>query len=81
MKKKQKPQLKTGQFHKGDRTMYKPRTLEAKEGYTYVSHNAKAISPDGVVLLGINADAEEWHEITISEAEALQKTWEAEELV
>ena len=58
--------------------MYKPRTLEAKEGYTYCNYSAKAISPDGVVLLGINADASEWVEITLAEAEALQKAWEEE---
>lgn len=58
--------------------MYKPRTLEAKEGYTYCNYNAKAISPDGVVSLGINADASEWVEITLEEAESLQKQWEAE---
>ena len=58
--------------------MYKPRTLEAKEGYTYCNHSAKAISPDGVVSLGIHADASEWVEVTIEEAEELQKAWESE---
>ena len=58
--------------------MYEPRILEAKEGFTYCNYNAKSISPNGRVHLGINANAEEWYEITISEAEELQKTWEAE---
>ena len=56
--------------------MYTPRTLTAKEGCTYVNHNAKSISPDGRVLLGINADEKEWVEVTLEEAEALQKQWE-----
>ena len=60
--------------------MYKPRTLEAKEGYTYCNYNAKVISPDGRVHLGINADASEWVEITIEEAETLQKQWEEAEI-
>lgn len=56
--------------------MYTPRTLTAKDGYTYCNHNAKSISPDGNVLLGINADEKEWVEVTLEEAEALQKQWE-----
>ena len=58
--------------------MYTPRTLTAKEGYTYVNHNAKSISPDGNVRLGINADASEWVEITIEEAERLRMQWDEE---
>lgn len=58
--------------------MYKPKTLKAKEGFTYCNHSAKSISPDGMVMLGINADASEWVEITIEEADSIQKQWEAE---
>ena len=58
--------------------MYIPRILTAKEGFTYCNHNAKAISPDGSVHLGINADASEWVEVTTEEAQTLQKQWEEE---
>ena len=55
---------------------YEQRILIPEEGHFLVNHTAKTISDK--VYLGINADASEWVEITLDEAEALQKQWEVE---
>lgn len=53
---------------------YEQRILIPEEGHLLCNHEAKVVSDK--VYLGINANAEEWVEITISEAEELQKKWE-----
>ena len=55
---------------------YEQRILIPEEGHFLVNHTAKTISDK--VYLGINADANEWVEITEEEAEELQKQWEEE---
>ena len=55
---------------------YEQRILIPEENHLLCNHDAKVISDK--VYLGINANAEEWIEITIEEAEALQKQWETE---
>ena len=55
---------------------YEQRILIPEEGYCLVNHEAKVVSDK--VYLGINADASEWAEVTVEEAEALQKVWEEE---
>ena len=55
---------------------YTQRILIPEEGHLLVNHQAKTVSEK--VFLGINADASEWVEVTIEEAEALQKRWETE---
>ena len=55
---------------------YEQRILIPEEGHFLVNHNAKTISDK--VYLGINADANEWVEITAEEVEELQKQWEIE---
>jgi hypothetical protein len=57
---------------------YQQRVLIADEGKTFCNYKEKSISPNGRVHLGINADASEWTEITLDEAERLQMQWEAE---
>lgn len=55
---------------------YEQRILIPEEGYLIVNHQTKVVSDK--VYLGINADASEWIEVTIEEAEVLQKQWEEE---
>ena len=55
---------------------YEQRILIPEEGHFLVNHTAKTISDK--VFLGINADANEWVEITAEEAEVLQQVWESE---
>ena len=55
---------------------YEQRILIPEEGHLLCNHSAKVVSEK--VYLGINADASEWVEITLEEAEELQKQWEAE---
>ena len=55
---------------------YEQRILIPEEGYCLVNHEAKVVSDK--VYLGINADAEDWAEIALEEAEVLQKVWEEE---
>lgn len=52
------------------------KTITPDNGYLLANHDARTVSDEAI--LGINADASEWAEITISEAEELQKTWEEE---
>ena len=55
---------------------YEQRILIPEENHLLCNHEAKVVSDK--VYLGINADASEWVEITIEDAEALQKQWESE---
>ena len=55
---------------------YEQRILIPEDGHFLVNHNAKVASDK--VYLGINADASEWAEITIEEAEMFQRVWEEE---
>lgn len=55
---------------------YEQRILIPEDGKFLVNHTAKTVSDK--VYLGINADASDWVEITVEEAEALQKQWEEE---
>ena len=55
---------------------FNTKTITPDNGKLLVSHNAKTVSDE--VILGINADADEWEEITTEEAEVLQKQWESE---
>lgn len=55
---------------------YEQRYLLPEEGHLLCNHNVKVVSDK--VYLGINADASKWVEITVAEAEALQKQWETE---
>ena len=57
---------------------YQQRVLIADEGKTFCNYKEKSISPNGKTFLAVNANAEDWVEITIEEAEALQKQWEEE---
>ena len=55
---------------------YTQRILIPEEGHLLCNYNAKVISDK--VYLGINAQEVEWVEITIEEADSIQKEWEAE---
>lgn len=55
---------------------FNTKTITPNDGKLLVSHNARVISDE--VLLGIDANADEWEEISTEEAEALQKQWESE---
>lgn len=55
---------------------YEQRILIPEEGHLLVNHEEKEIHSK--VYLGINEDADKWVEITLEEAEALQKQWETE---
>ena len=55
---------------------YEQRILSPEEGHLLCNYEAKVVSDK--VYLGINADASEWVEITLEEAEVLQKQWEEE---
>lgn len=57
---------------------YQQRVLIADEGKTFCNFKEKSISPNGKTFLAVNADASDWVEITLEEAEALKKQWEAE---
>ena len=55
---------------------YEQRILIPEENHLLCNHEAKVVSDK--VYLGINANAEDWVEITLEEAEALQQVWESE---
>ena len=55
---------------------YEQRILIPEEGHLLCNHNAKVVSDK--VYLGINAQEEEWAEITIAQADSIQKQWELE---
>ena len=55
---------------------YEQRILIPEDGKLLVNHTAKVVSDK--VFLGIHADANEWAEITIEEAEMFQRVWEEE---
>lgn len=58
---------------------YEQRILIPEEGHILCNYEAKEIFSK--VYLAISASLDDWVEITIEEAEALQKQWEAEKLV
>lgn len=55
---------------------FNTKTITPDNGYLLANHDARTISDEAI--LGINADASEWVEITLAEAEVLQKAWEEE---
>lgn len=57
---------------------YEQRILIADDGNRLCNYKEKSISSDEKVYLAINAVAEDWVEITLEEAENLQKQWDEE---
>lgn len=55
---------------------YEQRVFTAEEGHLLCHYKSRTISDKA--YLGIYDNAEDWVEITLEEAEALQKQWEAE---